>query len=88
MSEDRDSLERRRQVLKDKMYGTLNEVSRTGYKFYFGLTAEYSKFQEEYETDILRTVSEWTSEIRQIESQLQEYESKERLINQLSKKDI
>jgi hypothetical protein len=87
MEHDKDSLARRRQLLKDKIYGSLNEFSREGYKFYYGLSIEYSKFHEEYHNDLLIILSQWTAELRKIEKDQADYDSKEHLLKQLSKKE-
>jgi hypothetical protein len=88
MSRDKVSIERRRTLLKDKIYGSLNEISRNGYKFYYGLSMDYSKFQEEYHGELLTTLAQWTAELRDIEREQTEFDSREHMLNQLSKKDI
>jgi len=88
MADDKDSLERRRKLLKDQIYGSLNEISRQGFKFYYGLSMDYSKFQEEFHEDILKMLAVWTAEIRNIERDQTDYDSKEHMINQLSRKDL
>jgi hypothetical protein len=88
MTIDKETLERRRRILKDKIYGSLNEISRNGFKFYYGLSMDYSKFQEEYHEELLTTLAQWTAELRNIERDQAEYDSKEHMLKQLSKKDI
>jgi hypothetical protein len=88
MSRDKDTIERRRTLLKDKIYGSLNEISRNGFKFYYGLSMDYSKFQEEYHDELLTTLAQWTAELRDIEREQTEFDSREHMLNQLSKKDI
>lgn len=87
MTIDKETLERRRSILKDKIYGALNEISRNGYKFYYGLSMDYSKFQEEYHEELLTTLAQWTAELRNIERDQAEYDSKEHMLRQLSKKE-
>ena len=88
MSRDKESIDRRRTMLKDKIYGSLNEISRNGFKFYYGLSMDYSKFQEEYHEELLTSLAQWTAELRNIERDQAEYDSKEHMLKQLSKKDI
>jgi phosphomannomutase len=87
MTIDKETLERRRRILKDKIYGSLNEISRNGFKFYYGLSMDYSKFQEEYHEELLTTLAQWTAELRNIERDQAEYDSKEHMLKQLSKKE-
>lgn len=87
MTIDKETLERRRRILKDKIYGSLNEISRNGFKFYYGLSMDYSKFQEEYHEELLTTLAQWTAELRNIERDQAEYDSKEHMLKQLGKKE-
>jgi len=87
MTIDKETLERRRSILKDKIYGALNEISRNGYKFYYGISIDYSKFHEEYHEELLTTLAQWTAELRNIERDQAEYDSKEHMLQQLSKKE-
>ena len=74
-------------MLKDKIYGALNEISRHGHKFYYGMSMDYSKFYEEYHEELLTTLAQWTAELRNIERDQAEYDSKEHMLQQLSKKE-